>query len=134
MHRSSLITAELGALECDLEVKRDADLEKAKAAVNSERYRELSLRVALWIANGEWSGNHEPFSVARRQRPALEFAGEHLAKRTKKILKKLEDIEALDAQRRHKLRISVKKLRYACEFFAGLFDGRKQATQRKYFA
>ena len=30
--------------------------------------------------------------------------------------------------------ISVKKLRYACEFFAGLFDGRKQATQRKYFA
>jgi len=89
---------------------------------------------ALWIANGEWSGSPEPFYVARRQRPALEFAGEHLAKRTKKILKKLEDIEALDAQRRHKLRISVKKLRYACEFFAGLFDGRKQATQRKYFA
>jgi CHAD domain-containing protein len=49
-------------------------------------------------------------------------------------LKKLEDIQGLDAQRRHKLRISVKKLRYACEFFAGLFDGRKQATQRKYFA
>jgi CHAD domain-containing protein len=88
----------------------------------------------LWIANGEWSGSPEPFSVARRQRPALEFAGEHLAKRTKKILKKLEDIEALDAQRRHKLRISVKKLRYAFEFFAGLFDGRKQATQRKHFA
>jgi CHAD domain-containing protein len=73
-------------------------------------------------------------SVARRQRPAAEFAAEHLAKRTKKILKKLEDIEALDAQRRHKLRISVKKLRYACEFFAGLFDGQKQATRRKYFA
>jgi hypothetical protein len=35
MHRSSLITAELGALECDLEVKRDADLEKAKAAVKA---------------------------------------------------------------------------------------------------
>jgi len=49
-------------------------------------------------------------------------------------LKKLEDIEALDAQRRHKLRISVKKLQYACEFFAGPFDGRKRATQRKYFA
>jgi CHAD domain-containing protein len=73
-------------------------------------------------------------SVARRQRPALEFAAEHLAKRTKKILKKLEDIEALDAQRRHKLRISIKKLRYACDFFAGLFDGRKQTTRRKYFA
>ena len=111
MHRSSPITAELGALERDLEVKREAGLEKAKAAVNSERYRKLGLRTALWIANGEWSSSPEPFSVARRQRPALEFAAEHLAKRTKKILKKLEDIEALDAQRRHKPRISVKKLR-----------------------
>jgi CHAD domain-containing protein len=68
-----------------------------------------------------------------RQRPALEFAAEQLAKRTKKISKKIEDIETLDAQRRHKLHISVKKLRYACEFFARLFDSRKQTTQRKHF-
>jgi CHAD domain-containing protein len=50
---------------------------------------------------------------ARRERAAAYFAVEYLAKRAKKILKKLENIEALDAQRRHKLRISVKKLRYA---------------------
>jgi len=53
------------------------------------------------------------------------------ARRSQKILKKIADIEALDPRRRHKLRIAVKKLRYACEFFAGLFDGRKQAVQRK---
>jgi CHAD domain-containing protein len=133
MHRSGPITVELGALERDLEVRRDAGFEKAKAAVNSERYRELGLCVALWIANGEWSRSSEPLSVARRQRPAPEFAVEQLAKRTKKISQKIEDIEALDAQRRHKLRISVKKLRYACEFFAGLFDGRRRITQRKHF-
>src|SRR5215469_2455169 len=84
--------------------------------------------------NGEWSKTFEALSVARRHRAAAEFAAEHLAKRTKKILKQLKDIEALDAQRRHKLRISVKKLRYACEFFAGLFDNRKQTAQRKHFA
>ncbi len=134
MHRSGPITAELGILKRDLELKRDAALEKGKTAVNSERYRELGLLTALWIANGGWSRNFEPLSVARRHRRAGEFAAEHLAKRTKKILKKLEDIEALDALCRHKLRISVKKLRYACEFFAGLFDSRKQATQRKHFA
>jgi CHAD domain-containing protein len=134
MHRSGPITAELGILERDLKVKLAAGLDKAKAAVNSELYRELGLRTALWIANGEWSRNFEPLSVARRRRPAAEFAAEHLAKRTKKIREKLEDIEVLDAQRRHKLRISVKKLRYACEFFAGLFDSRKQTAQRKHFA
>jgi len=134
MHRSGPITAELGVLERDLEVKLDAGLEKAKAALNNERYGELGLRTALWIANGKWSSNFEPLSVTRRHRIAAEFAAEHLAKRRRKILKKLEDIEALDAERRHKLRISVKKLRYACEFFAGLFDSRKQTAQRKHFA
>jgi triphosphatase len=133
LHRSGPITAELGVLERDLEVRRAAGLEKAKAALNSERYRELGLHTALWIANGEWSRNFEPLSVARRHRPAAEFAAEHLAKHTKKILKKLQDIQAFDAQRRRKLRISVKKLRYACAFFAGLFDSRKQTAQREHF-
>jgi CHAD domain-containing protein len=47
---------------------------------------------------------------------------------------KVEDVEALDARQRHKLRIAVKKLRYACEFFAGLFDSRKQTNERKRLA
>ena len=57
--------------------------------------------------------------------------GRDLDKRSKKISKKVEDIEALDARQRHKLRIAVKKLRYACEFFAGLFDRRKQIRGHK---
>lgn len=134
MHRPGPITAELGVLENDLEVKRDAGLEKAKAALDSERYRELGLRTALWVTNGEWSSSPEPLLAACRERSAAEFAAEHIAKRMKKILKKLENLEALDAQRRHELRISVKKLRYASEFFGSLFDSRKQAIQRKRFA
>ena len=134
MHRSGPISAQLGVLEDDLEVKRNAGLEKAKAALDSERYRELGLRTALWVTNGEWSTSPEPLLVARRDRSAEEFAAEHLAKRIQKILKRLEKIEDLDAPRRHKLRILVKKLRYACQFFASLFDGRKQAIQRKRFS
>jgi inorganic triphosphatase YgiF len=134
MHRSGPITAELGVLEHDLEVKRNAGLEKAKAALDSERYRKLGLRTALWVTNGEWSSSPDPLLVARRDRSAAEFAAEHLAKQIQKILKRLEKIEELDAPRRHKLRISVKKLRYGAEFFASLFDRRKQAIQRKRFA
>jgi inorganic triphosphatase YgiF len=133
MRRSGSITAELGVLEDDLEAKRSAGLEKAKSALDSERYRELGLRTALWLSNGEWLNVRDPLSVGRRERAATDFAAEHMAKRTKKIWKKLEDIEALDAQQRHKLRIAVKKLRYASEFFAGLFDSGKQAVQRKRF-
>ena len=89
---------------------------------------------ALWVTNGEWSKSAEPLTIARRERRAVEFAAEILDKRAKKISKKVEDIEALDARQRHKLRIAVKKLRYACEFFAGLFESRKQTNERKRFA
>jgi hypothetical protein len=97
MHHPGPITAELGVLENDLEVKRDAGVEKAKAALDSERYRELGLRTALWVTNGEWSSSPEPLLAACRERSAAEFAAEHIAKRMKKILKKLENLEALDA-------------------------------------
>lgn len=125
------IHSEIDLLESDLRTRRDAGLQKAKAAVDSDRYRALGLRTALWVTNGEWSENAEHLTVAQRERRAVEFAAEILDKRSKKISKKIEDIETLDARGRHKLRIAVKKLRYACEFFAGLFGNRKETRERK---
>jgi CHAD domain-containing protein len=39
----------------------------------------------------------------------------------------------LDARHRHKLRIKAKKLRYASEFFAAAFSGKKSTRRRKKF-
>jgi CHAD domain-containing protein len=39
----------------------------------------------------------------------------------------------LDVRRRHKLRIQAKKLRYAVEFFADLFSGKRADKQKKRF-
>jgi inorganic triphosphatase YgiF len=127
---ASPIAKEIGVLARDLEVKRAGALQRAKTAVDSDRYRAIGLRMALWLVNGGWSSSEEPLTVARRDRPAGEFAAEILAKRSKKIVKKIADIETLDARGRHKLRIAVKKLRYACEFFSGLFEGHKRIAQR----
>jgi len=125
------IGGDIDLLEGDLQARRDAGLQKAKTAVDSDRYRALGLRTALWITNGEWSKSTEPLAVARRERRAVDFAAEILDKRAKKISKKVEDVEALDARQRHKLRIAIKKLRYACEFFAGIFDNHRQTRERK---
>jgi len=57
-----------------------------------------------------------------------------LSRRRHKIIKKLADIEELDALRRHKLRIGVKKLRYATEFFANLFGGHEAKGRYKALA
>ena len=45
------------------------------------------------------------------------FVRDELRRRARKIAKRVRKLEALDPRRRHKLRIAVKKTRYACEFF-----------------
>ena len=65
-------------------------------------------------------------AARRRARSAKDMAREILTKRTKKIVKKIKVLETLDAAHRHKLRIAIKKLRYATEFFDTLFAANKK--------
>ena len=43
-------------------------------------------------------------------------------------------MQKADAQARHKIRINAKKLRYASEFFASIFPGKKAAKRRRVFS
>lgn len=135
--RPLLAAAPIGSaaavLKEDLDGRRAAELAKAKAAVESDRYRSIGLRTALWLAEGSWVRSDDALVAARRERPAAEVASEVLSKRAKRILKKARRITKLDARRRHKLRIAVKKLRYACEFFADLYPGPKREARRERF-
>jgi CHAD domain-containing protein len=65
--------------------------------------------------------------------PIERFGAEQLARRWRKVRKKGKALAELDARARHKLRIQVKKLRYAAEFFGGLFRGKRAAKRRKKF-
>jgi len=56
-----------------------------------------------------------------------------LTRRWRKVRKKGKALAQLDAPSRHKLRIQAKKLRYAAEFFAGLFARRRAVKRRKQF-
>jgi CHAD domain-containing protein len=123
----------LEKLEPILKEKRAAGFEKAKEAIRSDRYRHVVLEAALWLICGQWLQNADPLLQARRERPVREFASEVLTSRTKKILSKIRKLRQLDAQRRHKLRIAIKKLRYATEFFESLYPGRRSAMRRKGF-
>jgi inorganic triphosphatase YgiF len=121
--RDAAPAAEAGILTEDLRGERDRGLDRAKAAVGSDRYRSLGVKTALWIIDGGWARSRDEMIAALRARPAAEFAAERLGKRLRKILKKAARIESLDPRGRHKLRIAVKTLRYGATFFAGLFDG-----------
>ncbi len=115
--------SEITLLRRDLEGRRDDGFEQACAAVAGERYRKLVLKVLFWLHSGAWSTTEDDLVAAQRQRPVAEFAREELDRRLKKIVRRACKVKDLEPYKRHKLRIAIKKLRYAGEFCAALFKG-----------
>jgi CHAD domain-containing protein len=105
--------------------RRDAAFGKAKAAVDSPRYRSLLLDTLQWLEIGDWAKRSRRYGV----RPVEQFAADILARRTKTAMKKAKGLRELGARQRHQLRIAVKKLRYAIEFLGHLFTGHKAKTR-----
>jgi CHAD domain-containing protein len=119
----------LDALRSDLEARRAGSFKRARRAVESPRYRTLLLDTLAWIEGGFWTTTDDELIAALRRRKANDFARDELARRVGKVARKADKLAGLDARRRHKLRIAIKKLRYAAEFFASLF-GRRKAHKR----
>lgn len=113
---------EFEMLARDLERERSAGLARARTAIESDRFRRLLLDCALWFI-GEWRHDEDSLKRMQRERSARLFAAEELERRTAKIVKRARKLDRLDATHRHKLRIAVKKVRYAREFFASLNPG-----------
>src|SRR5262245_33720862 len=119
----------VAVLSRELRHRRADAFTRARAAVESPRFRGLLLDTAAWIEAGEWTRNPDDVVVGLRERPIAEVAAEQLSRRRKKIMKRGRQLNALDPDRRHRLRIQAKKLRYASEFFAGGFP-RKRSVRR----
>jgi inorganic triphosphatase YgiF len=101
----------------------------AAQSIRSDRFRNMLLDVAEWIEAGPWT--RDPDLRERRKEAIAEHAAELLARGRKRIREKGADLRALDVKRRHKLRIRAKNLRYAVEFFAGVFPGEENAKRRE---
>lgn len=126
--------AEVTVLREEMEQKRDDGFSRARSAVDSERYRKLVLNTVFWLASGAWSTNQDDLARALRERDAVSFASEILELRIAGIIRKAKKLKKLDAHKRHKLRIAIKKLRYAGEFFGALFDGGKARKRQRRLA
>jgi inorganic triphosphatase YgiF len=123
--------AGVAVLTRDLRQRRQDAIARAAAAVESPRFRALVLDGAAWIETGDWT--HDDLIRPLREEPIAVAAAEELKERWRKILKRGSRLDTLDSQQRHKLRIQTKKLRYASEFFAGAFSGKKAARRRRDF-
>jgi inorganic triphosphatase YgiF len=102
---------------------------RAQEAVQSARFRTLVLDTAEWVEAGPWCMSEDPLMRARREMPIEMHAAEQLSRRRKRIRRRGAKIGDLSPEQLHRLRIQVKKARYAAEFFSSVYQGKK-ATKR----
>ncbi|GAA0586422.1 CHAD domain-containing protein [Caenispirillum bisanense] len=107
------------------EKRRGQHYRRAIAAVDSHRFTDLMLELGGWIEGGPWLHPASPELAARLDRPVGGRAAELLDVAHAKVLKKGKRFGSLDAASRHRLRVRIKKLRYAAEFFGDLWSDKK---------
>jgi triphosphatase len=126
--RSALLTraparliepAQQRALSAALATQRRAAYRVAVDAIRSPRYTGLMLRLLRWFDGNEWRADER--SQALRE-PIGALAVEILDRRIETVRRRSEHFAHQDPAERHRLRIALKKLRYASEALATLYE------------
>ena len=118
-------------LQDRLETARQMAYSRVEEVLASPRVRRLMLDLAQWTASGAWLTADNTRDI--RDQPSREFASAALDCFRHKIKKHGRDLAEADDEARHGVRKDAKKLRYAAEFFATLFDRKRERRRYKHF-
>lgn len=112
----------LVALRRRVESRRRAGYRRVRKHLESPAYTRFALRFGQWLERRGWR-DHDDRERSRRQAESIRaFAVRQLKGRYKRACRKGRHFDDLPTEQRHELRISMKKLRYAIEFLAPLFE------------
>lgn len=113
---------DLAALRTAAESRRERAYAAAREALESPRYTGLLLHFGGWLEAKGWRDQRVNEWSVRLFHPVSSMADALLEKRHKKARKAGRGFAALPPEDRHQLRKTLKKLRYAAEFFRALYD------------
>jgi triphosphatase len=109
------------AIEKRFSVRHRQAFVRARNALETPRYRRLRIDVL------EWLELRRPGADAVSEAPIEKFAGEAMHRRIRKACRQGRHLAELSAAERHKLRIKIKTIRYAVDFFRSLYPAQAQA-------
>jgi CHAD domain-containing protein len=101
-----------------IERRRRAAHKEVVKAITSSRYTETMLALLRWFDGSDWRAAGGDLL----DRPIEEIAPVLLDRCRKKVEKRSKGFAGQSARKRHRLRIALKKLRYATELFGSLYD------------
>ena len=117
---------DFAALRQAAEPHRTAAYAGLREALASARYNRLQLAIRQWIHSRGWRNELQNKPLAVLLETAHDFAGRTLAQLHRKVVRKGAHFQHLRPADRHKVRIALKKLRYATEFFRHAQRGNDQ--------
>ncbi|MGO4170821.1 CYTH and CHAD domain-containing protein [Bosea sp. TAF32] len=123
--------AELLSLEKHLQSQCAEAYLAVVLTLRSEDWRRFLIDLVAWINAGPWLTAQND---TERDQPVRPFASRMLDKRRRQVEKRGRNLAALGIEERHQVRIAAKKLRYGAEFFASLYEGKKERKLQKAFA
>ncbi|BCA62268.1 hypothetical protein HMP09_1502 [Sphingomonas sp. HMP9] len=103
----------------------------ALAALESQRTRDLMIAMVEWTALGAW--RLQPLDREKLETPAVVFASETIGTLRRRLKRRGRDLDRLDDDARHQVRITAKKLRYATGFFRSLYPDKRSRRRFKTF-
>ncbi len=117
------------SLQRAAEPHRTRGYTELQQAVADPRYNRFLLSLSRWIVARGWRNelNGQPLAVLVE--PAQALAERVLSRLHRKALKRGAHFRRLQPEARHKLRIALKKLRYAAEFYQTLYAELPTAKQ-----
>ncbi|NUB24529.1 CYTH and CHAD domain-containing protein [Azospirillum brasilense] len=113
---------DIDALAAAARARRDRAYEGVREAIRSERYTSFLLKFGAWVESRGWRDQPVSEHSARLFDPVEDLADHLLSRRAKKARRAGHGFASLSVTERHELRIALKKLRYAAEFFRSLYD------------
>jgi len=99
--------------------------------VRSPRYQRLLLRLAGWIIGEGWRASTQTPVGDALHKPVAEFAALVLEKRYQQARRRGRGLAKRSPAELHRLRIAIKKFRYATDFFASLYEGKAAGKSLK---
>jgi triphosphatase len=118
---------DLARLSSVAQHRRQDAYEHARQTILSQRYTATIMRLARWFEARGWRDQPVTEDSARLMARLAKVAPSLLSRLHRKALKRARHFATLAPPDRHRLRIALKKLRYATEFLGSLYDERAVA-------
>lgn len=115
-----------------IEQQRLSSYGRLQAVLDDPRYSRFLLSLGHWVERRSWRNDIDSDALAVLSQPIPVLANKILARLQRKALKRGAHFRQLDIAAQHSLRIELKKLRYAAEFFLPLYAG--HAPAKRYVA